>query len=646
MQSKGVCSISRKNLIKTLLPLPFAIIALLYGGGYLSQFIYNYEIWQQSGGTTYGGTAPEFPDSDFVSCILAAFRFPYGLYGIGICVLVLALLIIMVMRMGYSDTGEYDRERNLTYSNKGTYGTAGFMNKKEMKGVLDLVSDVRKHHGIILGELEGQAVCLPEKTRFNGNLAVYGASGSKKTRAFCVNMILQCAARKTSLIICDPKSELYEKTSQYLRDKGYVVRKFDLVTPSSSDSWNCLSEINGQELMAQLFCDVIIKNTGSERGDHFWDNAEMNLLKALVLYVEQGYPKEKRNIGEVYKLLTMSSEKELNAIFDVLPVEHPAKAPYSIFKQSGENVRGGVIIGLGSRLQVFQNREIQEITSHDEIDLELPGKQACAYYCITSDQDSTFDFLSSLFLSFVFIKLVRYADQKCPNGALPVPVHVLGEELTACGTIVDLSRKISVIRSRAISMSCVFQNLAALQNRYPYNQWQEILGNCDVHLFLGCTDPLTAEFISSRTGEASISVTSKAKQLGTWRISNYTPEYRETSGVGRRKLYTMDEVLRLDLDRALVILRGKNVLEVNKFDYSKHPEAKKLRPSKASSHVPAWQKKKEQAKAMATAQNADQPAPTPPKRKTAKRTAPKSPAKSQIVTTTKDSILSKPKKEE
>ena len=515
-----------------------------------------------------------------------------------------------------------------------------------MKGVLDLVTDVRKHQGIILGELDGQVVCLPEKTRFNGNLAVYGASGSKKTRAFCVNMILQCAARKTSLIICDPKSELFEKTSQYLRDKGYVVRKFDLVTPSSSDSWNCLSEINGQELMAQLFCDVIIKNTGSERGDHFWDNAEMNLLKALVLYVEQGYPKEKRNIGEVYKLLTMSSEKELNAIFDVLPVEHPAKAPYSIFKQSGENVRGGVIIGLGSRLQVFQNREIQEITSHDEIDLELPGKQACAYYCITSDQDSTFDFLSSLFLSFVFIKLVRYADQKCPNGALPVPVHVLGEELTACGTIVDLSRKISVIRSRSISMSCVFQNLAALQNRYPYNQWQEILGNCDVHLFLGCTDPLTAEFISSRTGEASISVTSKAKQLGTWRISNYTPEYRETSGVGRRKLYTMDEVLRLDLDRALVILRGKNVLEVNKFDYSKHPEAKKLRPSKASSHIPQWHKKKEQSQVMTTAQNADKPAPTPPKRKMAKGTAPKPAAQSKVVTTTKDSILSKPKKEE
>ena len=587
---KGVCSISRKKLIKGLIAVPIAVLALLYGSGYLSQLLYNYERWQAAGGVY--GTAPDFPDPNFFLCLAAALHLPYGLYGLGICMGLLALLILMVMRMGYSDAGVYDSQRNLTYSNKGTYGTAGFMSKRELKGVLDLVPDIRKHHGTILGELDGQVVCIPEKTRFNGNLAVYGASGSKKTRAFCVNMILQCAARKSSLVICDPKSELYEKTSEYLRSHGYTVRVFNLVTPAASDSWNCLSEIEGQELMAQLFCDVIIKNTGSERGDHFWDNAELNLLKALVLYVERGYPPEKKNIGEVYRLLSMSSEKELNALFDVLPVSHPAKAPYSIFKQSSENVRGGVIIGLGSRLQVFQNRDICNITAHDEIDLELPGKQPCAYFCITSDQDSTFDFLSSLFLSFIFIKLVRYADEHCPGGELPVPVHVLGEELCACGVIPDLSRKISVIRSRRISMSCVFQNLAGLQNRYPYNQWQEILGNCDITLFLGCTDALTAEFISQRTGEASINVTSKAKQLGTWRISNYTPEYRETSGVGRRRLMTMDEVLRMDVDRTLIIIRGKNVLEVDKYDYSKHPESKKMRSSKAAAHVPAWRSAK------------------------------------------------------
>ena len=664
-------SISRKQLIKVLTVLPFAVAALLYGGGYISQFLYNHHVWQQAGGTLYSGTSPEFPDPGFLSCVLAAFRFPYGLYGVGICVAVIGILVFMVMRMGYSETGEYDRDRNLVYSNKGTYGTAGFMTKKEMKGVLDLVSDIRKHHGTILGELDGQVVCIPENTRFNGNIAVYGASGSKKTRAFCVNMILQCAARGNSMVITDPKSELYEKTSEYLRNKGYTVRVFNLVTPSASDSWNCLSEIEGKELMAQLFCDVVIKNTGSERGDHFWDNAELNLLKALVLYVSNNYPPEKQNIGEVYQLLAMSSEKELNALFDVLPVGHPAKAPYSIFKQSSENVRGGVIIGLGSRLQVFQNQDIRNITAYDEIDLELPGQQPCAYYCITSDQDSTFDFLSSLFLSFIFIKLVRYADEQCPNGELPVPVHVLGEELCATGVIPDLSRKISVIRSRRVSLSAVFQNLAGLQNRYPYNQWQEILGNCDVQLFLGCTDALTAQFISDRTGEASISVTSKAKQLGTWRISNYTPEYRETSGVGRRKLMTMDEVLRMDTDKALVIIRGKKVLEVDKYDYSKHPESKKLRSSKAAAHIPAWREKPPE-----TACTSPTPAQKPARKKKAASKASKvaepaearghTPAaqaipaaeadppggkpalKPKIIAATKESILSKPnvKKEE
>jgi len=591
---KGACSIPKKKLIQLFIIIPIAALALLYGSGYLSQLFSNYRAWQEAGAVF--GTSPAFPDAGFFPCLAAAFHFPYGLYGLGLCIGALALLILMVMRMGYSEGGEYDRQRNLVYSDKGTYGTAGFMSRKELTEVLDLVPDIRKHSGTILGELDHQVICIPPKTRFNGNLAVYGASGSKKTRAFCVNMILQCAARKSSLVICDPKSELYEKTSEYLRDQGYTVRVFNLVTPSASDSWNCLAEVGGQELMAQLFCDVIIKNTGGEERDHFWDSAEMNLLKALVLYVSTSYPKKKQNIGEVYQLLTASSEKELNALFDVLPLTHPAKAPYSIFKQASEGVRGGVIIGLGSRLQVFQNKDIRNITSYNEIDLELPGKQPCAYYCITSDQDSTFDFLSSLFLSFVFIRLVRYADEHCPGGALPVPVHVLGEELCACGVIPDLSRKISVIRSRNLSMSCVFQNLAGLQNRYPYNQWQEILGNCDVQLFLGCTDALTAEFISDRTGEASISVTSKAKQLGTWRVSNYTPEYRETSGVGRRKLMTMDEVLRMDIDKALILIRGKNVLEVDKYDYSKHPEAKKLRSSKAASHVPAWRANQPQEK--------------------------------------------------
>ena len=95
--------------------------------------------------------------------------------------------------------------------------------------------------------------------------------------------------------------------------------------------------------------------------------------------------------------------------------------------------------------------------------------------------------------------------------------------------------------------------------------------------FLGCTDQLTAEYVSQRTGIASVAVSSTFKALNTLRVSDYTPQYRESSGVGKRPVLTPDEVLRLPVDEALVILRGHKVLKVHKMDYSLHPAYKQLR---------------------------------------------------------------------
>ena len=572
---------------KILLSATGSALLLGYAGGFLSQILNGYAVWRESGGIPGSGTSPPLPSLSPAACLRGLLTFPYGLYGLLLCGGTVVLLILY--RRLSADSGEYDIDRNFTYASSGTYGTSGWMTRQELSGVLELVHDLRGHTGTVLGMLGSEIVCVPEKSRLNRNIAVYGVSGSMKTRSYCLNRILQGVAAGESLVINDPKSELYETTSEYLATKGYIVRVFNLVSPDCSDAWNCLEEVDGQELNAQLFVEVVIKNTqGNSKGDRFWDSAEMNLLKALVLYVDLNYPPEQRNIGQVYRLLTECSDTELRQIFEMLPIQHPAKGPFNLFQQASDTVRSGVIIGLGTRLQVFQSQLIRQITSAKEIDLELPGQNPCAYFLVTSDQDSTFDFLASLFLSFVFIKLVRYADRNCKGGQLPVPVHILAEEITACGTISELSRRISVIRSRSISISCVFQNLAGLQNRYPQNQWQEILGNCDIQLFLGCTDPLTAEYVSARTGVASVAVSSSTKVLNTFRLSNYTPEYRETSGVGRRPVLTPDEVLRLPIEEALVIVRGKKVLRVRKMDYSQHPAYRKLRSCKASAHVPAW----------------------------------------------------------
>ena len=588
---KGGFSEIKKKYISLAL-LPAALLAVLYAGGYLAQLFGNYAAWKQEGGYPGDGSSPRLASPDFVTCISAVFRPPYGVYGILLCAVLFILLLVLVMRLGYNDSGEYDRERNFAYSKKGTYGTSGWMGKKEAQEIFDLTSDLAHHHGVILGLLDDKAVCVPDETRLNRNMAVFGSSGSMKTRSYCINRILQGIAAGESLIITDPKAELYEKTSAYAKEAGCIVRIFNLVNPEHSDSWQCLKEIGGDELMAQIFAEIVIKNSNDgNKGDHFFDAGEKNLWKALCLYVDMLYPEGENNIGQAYQLM-MNPTQVLNSLFDVLPLTHPARASYSFFRNAPANVQADLISGLGTRLQILQSKAIREITSHDEIDLELPGKKQCFYYLVTSDQDSTYDFLASLFLSFAFIRLIRYADTACKGGKLPVPVHILGEELLACGTIPDLAKKSSVIRSRNVSLSCVFQNLAGLQNRYPQNQWQEILGNSDIQLFLGCTDQLTAEYISSRTGVASVAVSSKSKHLGTWQISDYTPDYRETNGVGKRPVLTPDEVMRLPVDQALVIARGQKVLRVKKMDYTRHPDFEKLQDRSASEHIPEWKRKK------------------------------------------------------
>ena len=179
----------KKRLFGILLALPPLLLGLLYGGGYIAQFMRNYHEWEAAGGTPGNGTSPTVPSFAVSECLRAIFTMPYGIVGILICVGALVLLIVMVMRMGYSETGEYDKDRNFIYSKKGTYGTSGFMSEKEAEEIFDLRTSLKNHNGTIFGLLNGRYVCMPEESMLNKNVAVYGASGSMKTRAYCINRL-------------------------------------------------------------------------------------------------------------------------------------------------------------------------------------------------------------------------------------------------------------------------------------------------------------------------------------------------------------------------------------------------------------------------------------------------------------------------
>lgn len=487
----------------------------------------------------------------------------------------------------------YD-ERNFEVSSKGTYGTAGFMDEEERALVLQSEKSFEKVDGVIFGRnlQDEKIISLPVESRLNRNFAVCGSQGSMKSRAFARVMALQCIRRGESVYLTDPKSELYEDLSFYFRESGYTVKQLNLIQLEHSDAWNCLGEIDDGSLI-DVFCDVVIRNT-TDKFDHFYDNTEMDLLKALCLYVFHEYPPEKRTFPEAYKLLINKSVDMLDAIFDRLPTHHPARGPYQLFAKA-EKVKGNAVLGLGTRLQIMQNKLVQQITSHDEIDLSLPGREKCAYFCITSDQDSTFDMLATLFTSFLSIKLVRYAD-RTKERRLPVPVQFILDEFPNLGVVPDFKKKLATARSRGIGMSILFQNIPQLQNRYPDNQWEEILGGCDFSIFLGCNDMTTASYYSDRTGEITVSVSSIRKSYYTIRATDYVPEYTESTSLGKRMLLLPDEILRFPLDQGLLIIRGQKVCRFRKMDYLEHPDSQYMKLEKVEEHIPEWFKDWKQEK--------------------------------------------------
>lgn len=575
----GVCLNSKIRKIGIILAAILGTAALLYLGGMLGQLLDNYSSWQQAGGMA-GQATMSAMDWNPISCYRYTFS-GSGLKGTGILLLIVGAIFAYVKLHDRFGSKSHD-PRGFSISKDGTYGTASWMGDEEMQEVLE-VKPIDKADGIILGEKSGNAVCLPVDTRLNRHIAIFGASGTMKSRGVIRPALLNIIKRGESAIITDSKGELYADTAELFRKNGYEVKVFNLVNPQHGDSWNCMSDLNGDTLLAQVLTNVIIGNTSEGKGDHFWDNGEGNLLKALVLYVDldRSRSPESKNLASVYQMLVQNSERQLTVLFEKLPLDHPARAPFNLFAQASDTVRSGIVLGLGTRLQVLQNEAVRRIISRSDIDLTAPGQRKCAYFVVLSDQDATMAFLSSLFFSFLFIKLVRYADST-PEMRCPIPVNLILDEFNNIGKLggaadgSDFTRTLSVIRSRAIYVMLAVQSLGQLQNRYPNNLWSEIIGNCDLQLMLGCTDDVSAEYFSARSGDMSIEINSTMTVQKTIAVAQVIPQYRRTQGQGKRRLLTPDEVLRLPNEELLVIIRGHNILKLNKLDYTELPMAKEI----------------------------------------------------------------------
>ena len=518
------------------------------------------------------------------------------------------------------ETG-YKDDRNFRIAEEGTYGTSSLMREDEIEEVLDL-KPIGEQEGNILGKYNGKVISIPSKrefdekakknnwgieeiinNKFNNNIVAIGAPGTMKTRAFVRNIIMQSAKREESMIITDPKGELVEDTAVYLENKGYKVRIFNLVNLLSSDSWNCIATIGTDSIVAKIFADTIANNAGAGNDRYWVDNASI-IFKAVSLYVIESPTEVNKTMGRVYDILSSYDLPTLDGLFYNLPENSVARRAYNSFKRCNDNVKGQILNGISTMLSVFQDDTVRDITNHDEIDLEEICYEKSAYFLIMSDQHSSFDFLAVLFYAMSFVKQVEAIDRERSKKEAGIafrktrPINYIMDEFSNLGQIPNFAKRISTVRSRDINITIIIQNIPQLKNRYPDDQWQEILGCCDIMVCLGCTDEMTAKYISTRTGIATIEVESVNSTYDRQIVLlNQETEYKEVKSRGQRQVMTLDEVLRMKNLEELVFIRGQKPLLCEKFDYTLNPESKNFVKCSVTDHKPQWRLEQEAKRA-------------------------------------------------
>ena len=347
------------------------------------------------------------------------------------------------------------------------------------------------------------------KTARNKNILVIGGSGSGKTRFFVKPSLLQM---HSSYVVTDPKGQLLRETGKLLahggpkrdengkpvRDKRgkvvyepYRIKVLNTINFSKSMKYNPLAYVRSEKDILKLV-NVIIANTkgdGEKSSEDFWVKAERLLYCALIGYIWYEAEPEEKNFITLLELINACEAREddetykspVDILFDELAQaqpEHFAVKQYVKFKMAAGKTLKSILVSCGARLSPFDIKELRDIMTEDELELDTMGDRKTALFLIMSDTDTTFNFVIAMLQSQLFNLLCDKADDFY-NGRLPVHVRCLLDEFANIGQIPNFDKLIATIRSREISASIILQSQSQL--KALYRDSAEIISAPTVH---------------------------------------------------------------------------------------------------------------------------------------------------------------------
>ena len=426
------------------------------------------------------------------------------------------------------------------------------------------------------------------KTQRNMNILVIGGSGSGKTRYFCKPGLYSA---NCSYLVTDPKGELLKAAGGLLLSLGYEVRVFNLIDPEQSDCYNPFVYVREEKDVLSLI-DNLIKNTtprNASSNDPFWEKAEVALDSALMLYLIHEAPQDEQNFETMLYMMNFADVREedeqyrspLDMLFRALEEEQPAHVAvkqYKVFKQAAGKTAKSILVTAAVRLAAFNIPQYAAMTSMDEMDFGSLGERKRAIFCVIPVNDSSMNYLVGMLYTQCFQELYRRADLKY-NGRLPVPVRVIQDEWANVAQPESYPKILATCRSYNIGLNIIVQNVQQIKALYE-KEHESIIGNCDTLLFLGGgNEPASLEFIVKLLGRETLATRTRGLTKG--RNGSSTTNYQQTG----RDLMTIDEVRKLDTNKAILFIRGENPVIDRKYNLKRHPNIKLTSDGKAKPYI-------------------------------------------------------------
>ena len=493
---------------------------------------------------------------------------------IGVCYLLQGLIFD---EKGYSEADDVGIHGTSKWGNPETLRDGKVLaNHKESKYKKnDLSHNLNMENGIILGKVPNkkELMIMHDNTSIdNQNVVVIGSSGAGKSQAYVIPNLINI--RNKSIIVTDPKGELYELTSQLKRDQGYKTYQVDFVNFKQA-KYNPLYYVE-TPLDAQKIANTIISNfeKGGENGSgQFFKNSATNILSALIVYVKTEYDKDEANLEKVVEVYDehIQDEEHFLKWVDTIPKEHPAKDLLNSIKELTDVTRKSVTSTLSNGFSLFKLPQVKSMTSKSDFNFEDFIDEKAILYVKLSMEDDTFAPLTSVFFNQM-INIYYQIAQESKDNKLKRKIVFMLEEFANIGKLDNYSKVLATCRSLGLSMHTIIQNKAQLEKRSMYGKDEatDILGNHDTTILLRADkkDTNTTKWISDTLGDTTIAQKKNDMTKSKGGISKQLGD-----NFIKRPLMTPAEIGSLTKKECIVLISGHDPLFLDKaFQYDIYPE--------------------------------------------------------------------------